>query len=255
MITPAIEQIHRHSSIRKYLSDPVSLEHIQTIVAAAQRGATSSNLQLYSAVAVTDTSKRARLASLCGNQAHIIEAPVFIAWCADLSRLDRVCDARGYDQETGYVENFLVSAVDAAIAMQNASVAAESLGLGMCYIGGIRNDPQGVIDLLGLPKLVFPVSGMTLGWPDAETVLRPRLPLETVLHMESYDTSKEAEAIAAYDASMVATGIYEGRQVPTPGKEGETEDYGWSEHSARRVVSCSRGGIKKVLKNQGFDLL
>ena len=128
-------------------------------------------------VAVTDAAKRARLAELCGNQEHIAQAPVFLAWCADLARLDRACELRGYTQVTGYVENFLVAAVDAAIAAQTAALAAESLGLGICYIGSIRNNTQAVIDLLELPRLVFPVTGMTLGWPAAEPPMRPRLPL------------------------------------------------------------------------------
>ncbi len=83
---------------------------------------------------------RLRLAELCGNQAHVAQAPVFLAWCADLERLDRACELRGTEQVTDYVENFLVAAVDVAIAAQNAALAAESLGLGICYIGSIRNN-------------------------------------------------------------------------------------------------------------------
>jgi FMN reductase (NADPH) len=120
-------------------------------------------LQTYSIVAVTDAEKRARMAELCGNQKQILQAPVFLAWCADLSRLDRICRLRGYEQVTAYVESFLVAAVDAAIAMQTAALAAESLGLGICFIGAIRNEPVQVIELLALPQLVFPISGMTLG--------------------------------------------------------------------------------------------
>jgi len=98
-----------------------------------------------------------RLAELCGNQLHIAEAPVFLAWCADLNRLDRVCELRGYKQVAEYVENFLLAAVDTAIASQTAALAAESLGLGICYIGSIRNNPQAVIELLGFAA--FRLSG------------------------------------------------------------------------------------------------
>ena len=255
MTNSTIEQLYRHSSIRRYKPDPLSLEQIKTIIAAAQRSSTSSNLQLYSAVVVTDAEKRNRLSILCGDQDHIRQAPVFIAWCADLSRLERVCDDRGYEIESSYVENLLVSAVDAAVAMQNAAIAAESMGLGMCYIGGIRNNPQGVIELLELPRLVFPVSGMTLGHPAVDGKQRPRLPIDAIMHMESYDCSDEKEAVHAYDNAMVATDIYRGRQVPAPGKEGEMEDYDWSEHSARRVRSCSRTDLREVLDNQGFKLM
>jgi FMN reductase (NADPH) len=254
MSTPTIEQIHRHSSARKYRSDPVPASLIETIVAAGQRSSTSSNLQTYSVVAVTDEKKRARLAELCGNQRQVREAPSFLAWCADLSRLERVCELRGYGLVSEYVESFLVAAMDAAIAMQTAALAAESLGLGMCFIGAIRNSPEEVIQLLGLPSLVFPVSGMTLGWPDVEPFIRPRLPLDAVLHWEQYDLAGEAEALAAYDGAMIETGIYRDRQVSVPGIEGESEDYGWLEHSARRVSRPVRTALSQVLEDQGFGL-
>ncbi|RPI58170.1 MAG: NADPH-dependent oxidoreductase [Chloroflexi bacterium] len=254
MSTPTIEQIHRHSSVRRYRPDPVPRDLVETIVAAGQRSSTSSNLQAYSVVAVTGAERRAALAELCGDQEGILQAPVFLAWCADLSRLDRICLMRGTEQLATQVESFLVAVIDAALAMQNAALAAESLGLGMCYIGAIRNHPAEVIELLELPRLVFPISGMTLGWPAARPSLRPRLPLEAVLHWERYDTGGEADALAAYDQAMIATGIYQGRQVPVPGCEGEMEEYGWMEHSARRVSQPVRVHLRRVLAAQGFAL-
>jgi FMN reductase (NADPH) len=217
MSTPTIDQIYRHYSVRAYKPDPVPPNLVETVVAAGQRASTSSNLQTYSVVVVTDADRRARMAELCGGQKHVAQAPVFLAWCADLSRLDRVCQMRGYQQVADHVESFLIAAIDAAIAMQNAALAAESLGLGICYIGGIRNQPQAVIELLALPRLVFPISGMTLGWPAAEPFIRPRLPLNAVLHWEQYDLKGEVEALTDYDQAMIETGIYRGRQVPVPG--------------------------------------
>lgn len=253
-ITPSIEQMHRHGSVRSYTSDPVPQAAVEAIVAAGQRASTSSNLQMWRVVAVTEMSTRQTLADLCGRQDHIAEAPLFLAWCADLSRLARACELRGYGQVTDYVENFLLAAVDASIAMQNAALAAESLGLGMCYIGAIRNRSQEVIDLLRLPRLVFPLVGMTVGWPAAEPPIRPRLPLAAVLHWERYDRSGEDEALAEYDQAMAATGIYAGRQVPVPGRPGAMEDYGWTEHSARRMSQPQRTHLRAVLESQGFGL-
>lgn len=251
---PTLDVIRRHGSVRKYLTDPVPPESIETIVAAAQRSSTSSNLQLWSVIAVTDADRRARLAELCANQAHIVEAPVFLAWCADLSRLDRVSERRGYSQVTKYVENFLVAAVDTAIAAQTAALAAESMGLGICYIGAIRNHPEAIIELLALPRLVFPITGMTVGHPAARPPIRPRLPTRAVLHWENYDASGEEALVAEYDREMTATGIYQGRQVPVPGRPGEMEDYGWQEHSARRVSQAARIELRKLLEQQGYDL-
>jgi FMN reductase (NADPH) len=227
---------------------------IETIVAAAQRSSTSSNLQMWSVIAVTDANSRARLAPLCGNQEHIAEAPVFLVWCADLSRLDRACQLCSYSQVTEYVENFLVAAVDCVIAAQTAALAAESLGLGICYIGGVRTHPQRIVDLLALPRLVFPITGMTLGWPATTPALRPRLPLNAVLHWETYDRSHEDQALRDYDRAMLQTGIYQGRQSPVPGKPEETEDYGWLEHSARRVSQPTRTELREILSLQGFEL-
>jgi len=254
MSNPTIEQIYCHYSVRAYRPDPVPAELVETIVAAGQRASTSSNLQTYSVVAVAAEDKRARLQELCGDQQHIGQAPLFLAWCADLSRLERICQARGYRQVSDYVENFVVAAVDAALAMQTAALAAESLGLGICFIGAIRNHPQEVIELLDLPLLVFPISGMTVGWPAGEPFIRPRLPLRAVLHWEAYSTEGEAEALSEYDRAMIETGIYRGRQVPTPGQVEEIEDYGWQEHTARRVSQPSRTHLRAVLARQGFAL-
>ncbi len=254
MTSPTIEQIFKHTSVRSYRPDPVSRQTVETIVAAGQRASTSSNMQFTTAVAVTDGAKRERLAELCGNQVHIRQAPVFIAWCIDRARLDHACQLRGYAQRTDTVESFLVAAADVAIFMQTATLAAESLGLGMCYIGAIRNNPRQIIELLGLPPLTFPLAGMTLGWPTAEGTIRPRLPLESVLHWETYGDPNEEAHLAEYDSAMVATGIYEGRQVPVPGQADQLEDYGWTEHSARRVSQRVRADLREILAEQGFTL-
>ena len=253
MSTPTIDQINRHVSVRRFKPEPVPSELVETIVAAAQRSATSSNLQMYSVVAVTDPAHRLRLAELCGDQSQVAQAPVFLAWCADRSRLDRVCRRRGYIQAVEHVEPFLVAAVDVAILMQTATLAAESLGLGACYIGAIRNDPAEVIALLGLPRLTFPIAGLTLGWPATVPDPKPRLATSAILHWESYDEHDE-EALLEYDRVMADTGIYRGRQVAVSGAEEEMEEYGWMEHSARRVSEPRRTELREVLRRQGFGL-
>lgn len=254
MQTATIDQIHAHASVRNYRPDPVPTALVETIVAAGQRSSTSSNLQVYSVVAVIDAERKNRLAELCGNQAFISQAPVFLAWCADFGRLKRAGRRRGYNVAADHVESFLVAAVDTALAMQNSALAAESLGLGMCYIGGIRNEPAAIIELMELPDLVFPISGMTLGWPAFEHKVRPRVPLPVVLHWEQYDAAGEAEAMARYDRAMIETGIYSGRQVPIPGTQEEIEDYGWQEHSARRASQPTRTHLRDELRKQGYRL-
>ena len=251
---PIIEQIQSHRSIRRYSSEPIPQATIELIVASAQRSSTSSNLQAYSVIAVTDSSTREHLSVLCGNQKHITQAPVFLTWCADLNRLDHVCTKRGYEQNHAYLENFLIAAVDAAITMQSAAIAAESLGLGICYIGAIRNHPGEVVKLLGLPDLVVPISGMTLGIPAEEPIHKPRLPLNEVLHWERYDRADQDQHLSAYDQTMIETGIYRGRQVPSPNNVDDSEDYGWLEHTARRVSQVNRPHLRQSIQESGFEL-
>jgi nitroreductase len=253
MTNPTIELIHRHGSVREYKPDPVPREMVETIIAAGQRAATSSNLQMYGVVVTTEPKDRTRMQEFCGGQVHISQAPTFLTWCADLSRLDRICEARGYTHQPGYVENFLLAAVDAVIAAQNAGLAAESLGLGFCYIGAIRNNPRDVIQLLGLPRLVFPVVGMTVGWPVKPPRIRPRLPLEAVTHWGRYNPENETVHLEQYDQEMIATGIYSGRQVSQEDPLPESK-YGWQEHSARRVSNVLRPHLRAVLQEIGFEL-
>jgi FMN reductase (NADPH) len=254
MENPIIDLIHQHRSVRYYKPDTLPASMVESIIAAAQNASTSSNLQAYSVIAVADAGKRTQLSKLCGNQPHVREAPVFLAWCADLARLDRVCELRGCSQVTEFTENFLVAAIDASLAAQNAALAAESLELGICYIGSIRNNATEIIELLDLPKLTFPITGMTLGWPEKQSGIKPRLPIRAVLHWESYSQATVDEDLRDYDKTMIATGIYNNRQVPIPGKPDEMEDYGWTEHTARRVSLAARTELHSELVKQGFLL-
>lgn len=252
-MNPTIELLQRHGSVRKFKPDAVPPELVEKMVHAAQRASTSSNLQVVSVVAVTEPERKAGLAAVSG-QEHVAKAPLVLIWCADLRRLDRACELRGYVQNTTYVESFLMCVLDVGIAAQNAVVAAESVGLGVCYLGSIRNDAQRVIDLLQLPRLVVPIVGMAVGWPAAAPLVRPRLPASAVLYWEHYDREHRDPALLAYDREMVRTGVYEGRQVPVPGKPGQMEDYGWLEHSARRAAQAARTELRGVLARQGFAL-
>ena len=250
MNTPTIDLIKRHGSVREYKPDPIPEDWIEIIITAGQRASTSSNLQTYSAIVTTDPDKKRRIQEISGDQKHISQAPVFILWCADFSRLRRVCVLQGHKIEAGYMENFMVATVDAAIAMQNAALAAESMGLGICYIGALRNDPDAVIKLFDLPELVFPVAGMTLGWPIEPPFIRPRLPLSAVLHWESYHSDDQVY-LKEYDQWMIETGIYQGRQVD---KESDPSQYGWMEHSARRSSKPSRPHLRESIVNAGFTM-
>ncbi|TDG28346.1 NADPH-dependent oxidoreductase [Paracraurococcus ruber] len=196
-----------HRSVRGYRPDPLPPGTLETLVAAAQSAATSSNLQTWSVVTVEDPAARAVMAEVAGGQKHIQECPLFMVFLADVSRNERLGEAEGKPLEgLPYLETFLVAAIDAALAAQNAVVAAESLGLSTVYIGALRNDPLKVAEVLGLPPGVMGVFGLCVGYPKprAEGEVKPRLPQGVVLHRGRYDAGPEPTARAAYDAEMSA---------------------------------------------------
>lgn len=174
-------------------------------MAAAQSASTSSNLQVWSVVAVEDQARRDRLAALAGNQRHIAEAPLFLCWVADVSRAERIGERGGRTMEAvPYLETFMVAVIDAALAAQNAVVAAESLGLGTVYIGGMRNHPEKVAAELGLPAGAFVVFGLCVGHLAASSApsVKPRLPQGAVLHRERYDAGAADAVLEAYDETL-----------------------------------------------------
>jgi hypothetical protein len=142
---------------------------------------------------------------VASNQRHIEQCPLFLVWLADISRNQRLGEQESVTLETmPHQETFLVAAIDAALAAQNATVAAESLGLSTVYIGALRNNPMEVAKIVGLPPGTFGVFGMCVGYasPLAVSEVKPRLPQEVVLHHEVYDASGEPERRAEYDQLM-----------------------------------------------------
>ena len=200
-----IGTIVSHRSVRSYKPNALPGSTLETLTAAAQSAATSSNMQVWSLIAITDQKKKIELAKIAGNQKHIEQCPLFLVWLADLSRSERVGNEEGVEMVvTPYVETFLVSAIDAALAAQNAVIAAESLGLSTVYIGAMRNDPKQVGELLNLPPMVFPVFGLCIGYATEEGLgeIKPRLPQPVVLFEETYGAERENELRAKYDEEM-----------------------------------------------------
>ncbi|MDI3514948.1 MAG: NADPH-dependent oxidoreductase [Gammaproteobacteria bacterium] len=250
-LSPLIEQLLDHRSVRAYLPDPVSDEQLAAIVAAAQSAASSSNLNVWSVVAVRDAGKRARLAELAGNQAHVREAPLQLVWLADLARLRRIAGQLGRPSAgLDYTEMFLTAVIDAALAAQNAAAAAESLGLGTVYIGGMRNHPEQVAALLGLPPETFAVFGMCVGTPDPArpAAVKPRPPQAVVLHHERYRQDVQDEGVDAYNQAMAR--FYAEQNMNVHGT--------WAVHSAKRIAGpetlSGRDRLVEALHALGFPL-
>ncbi|MER3587408.1 MAG: NADPH-dependent oxidoreductase [Mastigocladus sp. ERB_26_1] len=236
-----IANLLSHRSIRAYLPQALPPGTLEILIAAAQSASTSSNLQTWSVVAVESSQRKELLSQLANNQAHIRQCPLFLVWLADLARLTHIAETRGLPHEgLDYLEMFLMAAIDAALAAQNAVVAAESLGLGTVYIGALRNHPPHV----------FAVFGLCVGYADpvVETAVKPRLPQAAVLHRETYKLEEQEEAIAFYNQAMKA--FYNSQKMNVPGD--------WTEHSTKRVAFAEslsgRDRLRKALKNLGFEL-
>lgn len=239
-----------HRSVRSYLPRSLPTGTLETLVAAAQSAPTSSNLQAWSLVAVMDPQRKARLAELAGNQAHVRAAPLFLVWLADLARLEEIARQQGLTSEgLDYLELLLVGVIDAALAAQNAVIALESLGLAGVYIGGIRNAPEAVAQELGLPSGVFAVFGMCVGYEDPAQVVqvKPRLPQAAVLHREQYSLAAQRKAIADYDEVMAAFYATQGMKQPD-----------WTSTVANRVKSAEalngRDRLLQALNAMGFKI-
>jgi nitroreductase len=193
--------------VRGYRPDALPTGTLETLIAAAQSAVTSSNLQTWSVIAVTDPAKKAALAKLCNNQKHIEQCPLFLVWLADISRNQRLGAEEGVTLEVmPYLETFVVAAIDAALAAQNAVIAAESLGLSNVYIGALRNNPLEVAEILGLPSGAMGVFGLCIGYaaPDVTNEVKPRLSQPAILYRERYGNPDEPALRAAYDAKMAA---------------------------------------------------
>ncbi|MDR2031825.1 MAG: nitroreductase family protein [Azoarcus sp.] len=246
-----IESLLGHRSVRAYLPDPVSDDQLAAIVAAAQSASSSSNLQAWSVVAVRDTMRRAKLADLSGGQAHVAEAPLQLVWLADLARLERLTRITQRPGEAlDYLEMFLVAALDAALAAQNAAAAAESIGLGTVYIGALRNKPEEVAELLGLPPRTVAVFGLCVGKPDPARPadIKPRPPQAVVLHHERYSLDAQEAGIEAYNAAMARFYARQGMDVHGT----------WAVHSSKRVANAAalsgRDRLAEALRERGFAL-
>ena len=246
-----IDGLLDHRSVRAYLPDALPEGTIETLVAAAQSAASSSNLQVWSVVAVQDPARKNRLAVLAGNQKHIVEAPLLLVWLIDFDRLTRLAIERSAPAGAlDYLETFLLGAVDTSLAAQNAVVALESLGLGSVYIGGIRNRPEAVAAELDLPPRLFPLFGLVVGTPDPArpASIKPRLPQESVLFHETYAwTDRQRHAATAYDARLRSFQ----REQGMPERD-------WTDLAGERTrgpdAMAGRHVLRSVLAGLGFAL-
>src|ERR1700761_2071456 len=239
-----------HRSVRAFRADPLPAGTLELLIAAAQSAPSSSNLQTWSVVAVQDAGRKARLAELAGNQKFIPQAPLFLVWLADLSRIQHLANERQLKLEgLEFLETLFLGIIDAALAAQNSVVALESLGLGSVYVGAIRNKPEAVATELGLPPKILPVFGLAIGYADPAvlTGVKPRLPRPSVLHHEQYSSAPHSPAIIRYDSTLTEFQREQGMA-----------EIGWTGRTIPRLKSAQslagRDPMREALANLGFEL-
>jgi nitroreductase len=244
-MNPTIELLKSHRSIRKFTDRKISRELLEELISAGQCAATSNHVQAYSVIHVVNPENRRKIAELAGGQTHVVEASDFLVFCADMKRSTEAAERAGAEVVRGMTEQLVVASVDAALMAQNVAVAAESEGLGLCYVGGIRNNPAEVAEILKLPEHVYPVFGMSLGYPDQDPEVKPRLPLASILKEDVYDDREDETQVAAFDDTMHQYYLE---------RTGGNKESSWSKELAPLFTTKLRPHMREFLRKRGFEM-
>lgn len=246
-----MKTINERRSIRKYKDAPVSDDMLRRLLAEAERTQTMGNLQLYSVVLTRSKEMKERLAPAHFNQPMVTSAPVVLTFCADFRRTTLWAENRqavpGYDNLLSYQN----AATDALLFCQTFCNLAEEEGLGCCFLGTTVYMPQMIIDVLKLPRLVMPVATITLGWPDENPPLSDRLPLDAVLHEETYRDYSPSDIDRFYAEKEE---LPENKEfVRINGKQNLAQVYTDCRYTKKDNEAMSEG-LLATLRKQGFAL-
>jgi nitroreductase/FMN reductase [NAD(P)H] len=253
-VPDAIAPLLDRRVVRRYRDEQVPDALLDALLAAAQSAPAKSDLQQYSVVVMRDAARIKQIADWIGTMDWIATAPVFLVWCGDMRRGQRLCDMHDMPHANNNLDTFLNTAVDCSLAMGQFMAAAEAVGLGTCPISYVRSHIERVTPLLGLPSGVYPVAGLTVGWPVFRRPVSMRLPPAVVVHRERYDDSKMESEVRAYDERRrarepVAAASLKNNDVYPP-----RDGVGWSENVARQLSVPERFGFAAYLRTRGFDL-
>jgi FMN reductase (NADPH) len=241
-----IEVLMAHRSVRAFRDVPLEAGVLECLVEAGTRASTSANMQAYTVISLTEPALKKHIAGLCADQTQIHQSAAFLVFCADLHKLTLACQRHEVDAgDTAESEALLMAVIDTALVMQNVAVAAESLGLGICMIGAMRNHPYEVADALQLPPRVIALAGMCIGVPTGGGEVKPRLPLAATLHVNKYPADRELlDRIDEYDQIQAAW--YAERAM-------HVDDARWSAVVSKRVpVFSRRKDVGRFLRDREF---
>lgn len=199
-----MDSMKQRRTIRKYQQKDIPADLLNDLLETACRASTVGNMQTYSVIVTRDAARKAKLAPAHFNQPMVQKAPVVLTFCIDLRRFSKWCKQRNAEPGYNNLEWFVTGSVDALLMAQTFCVAAEEKGLGICYLGTTTYNPQMIINALELPELVFPITTITVGWPDELPAQVDRLPLEAIVHEEVYQdyTPEDIDRLYAYKESL-----------------------------------------------------
>mgnify|MGYP002719539916 FL=1 len=243
-LNETIQLMMNHRTIRAFEDKTLSDEQVKTLVQAAQMAPTSSHRQVYSIIGITDPEVKKELREISGQPYVEANGHLFV-FVADHYRHSQLegFDAEVMTQTFETTEGFIVGVVDAALAAQSLNLAAESLGLGACFLGSLRNDIKRVSELLQLPPYTMPVFGLAVGYPTDEGSQKERLPMDVVYHENTYETEGLKEKIAEYDESIRA--YYQSRDE-------NKKDANWTNIILKSLQRKYRYDVDDYVKSQGF---
>ena len=250
-MNPVLESLFKHKSIRKYQNKPLEDEKLGLIVKAAQAAPTWCNGEQVSIIVVKDQATKDKIKELCWGQTHVGSCAAFLVFCADYYRLSLAFEKAGkkkedFEKYMSNIDTLLIGSHDVGIALQNATVAAESMGLGTCHIGAIRNKALEIVKLLNLPKYVIPLVGLTVGYPDDDPGLKPRLPPKAICFEEKYNTENAKAGIDEYDETF---------KKYLAQRESNARDCNWSQRISDTYTSFEFKDDYELLKQQGYNCL
>ena len=245
IMNPTIEKMLLHASVRDFKAEPLSADVKELLIKAAQSGASSNFLQAYSIIEIADNDLRRELAKISGSDDYVNQTGVFYIFVADWYRQAQILQTENKDVKAlQNMEALTVAIVDTTIAAQNMAIAAESMGLGICYIGGIRNDIAKVADLLDLPELTVPLFGLTIGMPKTRNEVKPRLPRANILSVNAYNRVT-VSVLQAYNEQT--SDYYANRSHHQKSTD-------WTQEMSNFLTKPRREDVAKFLKKQGFTL-
>ena len=241
--------ILQHKSIRKYKSNNVSNQLLTKILNAGIRASTTGNMQVYSIIISKNEQIKQKLWEAHFKQNMVLQAPVILTFCADFNRFNKWCVQRKAVPGYNNFLSFFTAAIDALLVAQNVALAAESESLGICYLGTTTYMAESIIEILKLPKFVVPVTTLTLGYPDENPPLTDRLPLESVVHFETYKDYSEKDIDIAYSVKEALPQTQELLKI----NETETLAQIFTEkrYTKKDNIAFSEA-LLKVIEKQGF---